>query len=103
MVRPGRMIAPLEKRTERLRTWVKTALQDHSVLAVVDQGVVSATAFLSAVIVGRLTSVEEFGTYVLGISLTVIAQDVQAALVATPLMVRGPHWRRAISPSSLAT
>lgn len=74
-----------------LTTRVRGIVTASSTPAVLDQAIVSGTSFVSAVIIGRLSSVDAFGTYVLGTSLIMFAQEVQAALVSTPLMIRGPQ------------
>ncbi|MFC1762280.1 lipopolysaccharide biosynthesis protein [Planctomycetota bacterium] len=49
-----------------------------------DQGIVSATNFLTGVIVARACSPEEFGSYSLGWSIVLIATCLQNSLVSSP-------------------
>ena len=66
-------------------------LQKNGTIALADQGVASAANFLSGVIIARTCATAEFGLYILGFSLVLIALDVQAALLATPYMIHSPR------------
>lgn len=57
-------------------------------LAIGDQGVSSATTFLSAVLVGRSTTKEEFGSYVLGLTILAWVTNLQTAFVTSPYLYR---------------
>jgi O-antigen/teichoic acid export membrane protein len=62
-------------------------------LSLVDQGVVSATNFLTGVIIARTCSKEELGLYMLGFSLILLVSDLQTSLIATPYMVYAPRLK----------
>jgi len=62
-------------------------------LSLVDQGVVSATNFLTGVIIARASSKEELGLYMLGFSLILLVTDLQSSLIATPYMVYAPRLK----------
>jgi O-antigen/teichoic acid export membrane protein len=59
-------------------------------LALVDQGIVSATNFATGLIIGRSCSKDELGLYMLGWTLTLIATEISAALITTPYTVFSP-------------
>ncbi len=61
--------------------------------ALLNQGVVSVSNFLTGVIIGRSCSKEEFGLYMLGLSLVLAVTDLQMSLVSTPYMVYSPRFR----------
>lgn len=59
----------------------------QSLFSILDQAIVSGTSFLTAVIVGRLTSADHLGLYYLILSLIVLASGIQEYLIAGPYMV----------------
>lgn len=61
--------------------------------SLVNQGVVSLNNFFTGVIIGRSCSKDEFGLYMLGFSVVLIAIDFQTSLVSTPYMVYSPHLK----------
>lgn len=75
-------------------SWVRTrfaflssATVRRGVVALADQGVVSATNFLTGVIIGRSCIKEEFGLYMLGFSIVLFAMNLQTSLISTPYMI----------------
>lgn len=74
----------------RVRRAATGFLRSGAAPAVFDQGVVSATSFFSAVLIGRLLGVRGFGVFVLGSSILALSTEVHSSLVATPMMIRGP-------------
>jgi O-antigen/teichoic acid export membrane protein len=60
-------------------------------LSLADQAVVSAANFATGVILARACAKEEFGLYMLGFSLVLVALDIQTALLATPYMIHSPR------------
>ena len=68
----------------------ETALH-QSVVSLADQGVTSATNFLTGVIIARACSKEELGLYMLGFSLILLLTDLQTSLITTPYMVYAPR------------
>jgi len=69
-----------------------TALH-QSVISLADQGVTSATNFLTGVIIARACSKEELGLYMLGFSLILLMTDLQTSLITTPYMVYAPRLK----------
>lgn len=61
------------------------------IVAFIDQGVVSATNFLTGVIIGRACAKEEFGLYMLGFSVVLFMMNLQTSLISTPYMVYSPR------------
>jgi O-antigen/teichoic acid export membrane protein len=70
----------------------ETALH-QSVVSLADQGVASATTFLSGIIIARACSKEELGLYMLGFSLILLVTDIQTSLISTPYMVYAPRLK----------
>ena len=70
----------------------KTALH-QGVFSLADQAVASITNFVTGVIIARASSKEEFGLYMLGFSLVLLATDLQTSLIATPYMVYAPRLK----------
>ncbi len=66
-------------------------LRKNGTIALADQGVASAANFLSGIIIARSCAASDFGLYILGFSLVLIALDIQAALLATPYMIHSPR------------
>jgi O-antigen/teichoic acid export membrane protein len=62
-------------------------------VAVVDQAVSSSTSLITGVIIGRTCSAEEFGYYMLALSLVLIAGNLQNTLILTPYMIYGPRLK----------
>jgi O-antigen/teichoic acid export membrane protein len=75
-----------------LALW-STPTARQGILSLVDQGVVSATNFLTGVIIARACSKEELGLYMLGFSLILLVTDLQMSLIATPYMVYAPRLK----------
>lgn len=68
-----------------------------------DQAVASATNFLTGVIVGRACTKEEFGLYMLGLTIILYVTNVQTSLISVPYMIYGPRLKgnsRALSTGS---
>ena len=78
-----------------------------SAVAVVDQGILSATNFFTGLMLARLCSKEEFGAYALAFAVMVTANGLQGALVTGPMTVLGAprvgdDWRRHATTMALA-
>lgn len=58
-----------------------------------NQGIVSATNFLTGVIIARSCSKDEFGLYILGFSVVLLVMDLQISLIATPYMIYSPRLK----------
>ncbi|MEX1026716.1 MAG: hypothetical protein WD049_01730 [Candidatus Paceibacterota bacterium] len=74
-------------------------INKRSVLALLDQSVVSATSLLTTIIVGRYCGSEELGRFSLGISVLVLANGMQTSLVSTPYTVFRTRMRGRLSPA----
>src|ERR1039458_5166888 len=86
-------------------TWAKRSLAQRGlalwstipkrqgILSLVDQAVVSATNFLTGIIIARACSKEELGLYMLGFSLILLVTDLQTSLISTPFMIYAPRLR----------
>src|ERR1035438_208101 len=70
----------------------ETALH-QSIVSLADQGVASATNFLTGIIIARACSKEELGLYMLGFSLVLLAGGLQTTLICTPYMVFAPRLK----------
>jgi len=70
------------------------------ILALADQGVVSAASFLTTVIIGRFTQPSELGLYSIGLALIASCLCIQEALISTPYAVQRHHCRG--TPAELA-
>ena len=66
----------------------------QSILSLLDQGVVSAANFATGLLIGRGCSKEEFGIYMLGATVVLFLNDLQASLILTPFMVFSPRLNR---------
>ncbi len=76
-------------------------------VAVVDQGILSATNFFTGLMLARLCSKEEFGAYALAFSVMLAANGLQTALVTGPMTVlgagrEGDDWRGYATSMALA-
>jgi len=59
------------------------------VWALLDQGVLSASNFSTGILLARLCSREEYGSYVLALSIMFLANGVHSALIVGPMSVLG--------------
>ena len=59
----------------------------RGLLSIFDQGIVSGTSFLTAALIGRVTSPDQLGWYYLVLSIVVIITCVQEQVVAAPYIV----------------
>ncbi len=62
-------------------------------LGLFDQGIVSLTPFLASVLMGRINTQDEFGLYVLGVTVVAFLVELQTALISSPYMVYSPRLR----------
>lgn len=70
---------------------IRRLVARHETLALVDQGVVSLKNFLASIIIARACTREQFGLYVLGLTIVALLVDLQASLISTPYTVYGPR------------
>ncbi len=59
----------------------------RALMALADQGVVSATSLLTTIIIGRFCGSEGLGLFALGVSLLLLSTAAQSSLVSTPYTV----------------
>ena len=58
-----------------------------------NQGVVSATNFLTGVAIGRFCTKDQFGLYMLGFTIVLFVADLQTSLISTPYMIYSPRLK----------
>ncbi len=68
-------------------------LASDKLFAVVDQMIVSATSFATAVIIGRTTSPDDLGAYYLTLSIVFLALGLQYQMIVAPYSVFAHHRR----------
>ena len=78
-------------RVEMLTRLGSTALRDHRLMSIADQLVVSATNFLTGVVVGRGAGEEALGAYSLAFSVMLLMLCVQQSLICFPYTVKICH------------
>jgi hypothetical protein len=61
--------------------------------SLVDQAVASGANFAAGVIIGRVCSKDDFGLYMLGLSVALLLTSVQDIFIATPYVVFSPRLR----------
>lgn len=101
---PGASEAPVENETRatekagvriRLARVVRSVLSEAELsqgfFSLADQAVASITNFSTGVILARCCTKEEFGLYMLGFTVILLATDIQTSLIATPYMVYAPR------------
>lgn len=76
------------------RTVMFGAIGRKSILALVDQAVVSGTNFLTTVLIGRMCVKEELGIYALGFSIAVFIANMLDSLVCAPYTVFANRLRQ---------
>jgi O-antigen/teichoic acid export membrane protein/tRNA A-37 threonylcarbamoyl transferase component Bud32 len=74
-----------------LRASLRGIASGAHILALTDQGLVSATSFLTTVIVGRSTQPSELGFFAIGLALLASCLCIQEALISTPYAVQRHH------------
>jgi O-antigen/teichoic acid export membrane protein len=65
----------------------------QGLFSLADQAVASITNFVTGVILARACSKEDFGLYMLALTLILLVTDAQTTLIATPYMVYGPRLK----------
>jgi len=61
---------------------------NKGISTIADQAIVSATSFVTGILVARGCSKDEFGLYVLGLTILVFMMSLQASLITSPYMIR---------------
>jgi O-antigen/teichoic acid export membrane protein len=77
-----------------LHTLTALAAKYRGFVALCDQGVISITNFLTALLIGRACGKAELGIYVLAWSILSLANGISATLIASPCTILGPHFAR---------
>lgn len=77
----------LEQLSYRLNT---KYLFQNKYLALFDQGIVSALNFSMGIIIGRVCAREQFGLYLIGLTIINIVRNAQSMLISTPYMINNP-------------
>ncbi len=68
-------------------------LAKRGVIIIIDQAIVSASNFLTSVIIGRVLAKEAFGIYALGLNAVLLMVSIQSTLILTPYAVYCPRYR----------
>lgn len=68
------------------------AARYRGLAALCDQGVVSVTNFLTAMLIGRACGKAELGIYTLAWSILSLANGISATLITSPCIILGPHF-----------
>jgi O-antigen/teichoic acid export membrane protein len=84
---------------ERLRRGLLRQFQGREAWALTDQAVVSATNFLTNVMLARFMGLREFGIFVLAWMSVLFVNSLQAALIVAPMMSIGPKQEEKDRPS----
>jgi O-antigen/teichoic acid export membrane protein len=77
--------------TQGLKRIVPGVLLHRGMLSLIDQAVVSATSFLTGILVARSCSKEEMGLYWIAFGLVTVLTNVQIALISSPYTVYSPR------------
>lgn len=64
-----------------------------ALVTILDQGVVSATNFFTSIIIARTCTKDEFGLYMLGLTIAVLAMNTQNSLITSAYMVFSPRMQ----------
>ena len=77
-------------RSEKTKAWLQLPrfISGAHVLAIADQGVVSAASFLTTVIIGRWTNASQLGIYAIGISVLASSYTIQGSLITLPYSIQ---------------
>ena len=84
---------------ERFRWGLLPQLLGREAWALADQAVVSATNFLTNVMLARFMGLHEFGIFVLAWMSVLFVNSLQAALIVAPMMSIGPKQEEKDRPS----
>ncbi len=90
---------PESKPKGRIREGFRRLLRGRAAWALTDQSVVSATNFLTNVILARFMGLREFGIFALAWMSVQFVNSIQYALVISPMMSVGPKQEREDRPS----
>jgi O-antigen/teichoic acid export membrane protein len=88
---------------ERLRSSLLLLLTGREIWALTDQSIVSATNFLTAVMLARFMGLREFGVFTLAWMSVLFVNSLQTALIVAPMMSIGPKQQEKDRPSYFGT
>lgn len=74
----------------RLGAFLRRPAVRHGTMVVLDQGLLSIATFVTGALLARATTKEAYGVYVLGLSVVLLFQGCQRALVNVPFTVYAP-------------
>lgn len=75
---------------------------NSKLLVLLDQAFVSATNFLTTIIVGNACGAEQLGVYAVGFSIVLLATAIESALVSTPFTVFSQKQEATSHPQKIA-
>jgi O-antigen/teichoic acid export membrane protein len=81
----------LKNRIQAGYSFLSTVFLGKGIVALADQGVVSAANFSTGLIIGRICSKEQLGLYMLGFTIIMFIMNVQSCLISTPYTIYSPH------------
>jgi O-antigen/teichoic acid export membrane protein len=87
------------KERRRSFDWTTSNSMRNGVLSIIDQTIISATSFLTTIMIGRACGAEELGIYSLAFTIVVLAANLQTAVFTTPYTIfstRLSHQERRI-------
>src|ERR1035437_8362464 len=84
---------------ERLRNGLLRQFLGREIWALTDQAVVSATNFLTNVMLARFMGLREFGIFALAWMSVLFVNSLQTALIISPMMSIGPEQEEKDRPS----
>jgi O-antigen/teichoic acid export membrane protein len=79
--------------TARTISLLSGATTSTGIFAVADQTVASASNFLTGVIIGRACAKEQFGLYILGLSIVLMVMRLQTSLISVPYITYSPRLK----------
>ena len=60
---------------------------NRGIISIIDQGIVSSTNFLTGILIGRTCTKDEFGLYILGMTIVTFMIGFQSSLITSPYMI----------------
>lgn len=94
MERISNYIAP---RTYAVKLWINSFISNLSfnktICALLDQGIISTTNFLTGLIIGRICGKEQLGLYALGMTVVSLALSAQGSLIIMPYTIYSPRFK----------
>ena len=74
----------------KLRTDINRSKEtiNRGIITLIDQAITSANSFIAGIIIGRACGKDEFGLYVLGLTIVTFVISFQSSLITTPYMIQ---------------